>query len=336
MNWSDKSVLVTGACGTVGRTLIDKLLSMGVRRVVALDQAESGIFEIGRFYSVETGVEALVGDVRNRDSVLRGMQDVDVVFHGAALKHVNLGEMTPDEIVHTNVLGVQNMIHAARAAKVERLIFMSSDKAVNPTNVMGTSKLLSERLISAANLSASGPVFSSTRFGNVLGSSGSVVPTFLDQIKRGVDLTLTDEAMTRFVMTCNEAADLLVRAAERAEGGEVFVTKMQVMRIPDLAQSVLQLYAPTLGRDPNEVKIAIVGKRPGEKIYEELMSSEETTRVVETDAFFIIHPAIARPGLPKPDFTQGLDEYRSDHQSALDLAAIDKYLADNQIIENAV
>ena len=336
MNWKDKSVLITGACGSVGLVLIDRLLNLGVDRVVALDHAETSIYDLDQAYRENNSVEVLVGDVRNRDSLLRGMLGIDVVFHGAALKHVNLGEMTPDEIVLTNIYGVQNVIHAAKHANVERVIFMSSDKAVNPTNVMGTSKLMGERLISAASFNTKGPIFSSTRFGNVLGSNGSVVPTFMKQIASNANLTLTDERMTRFVMTQDDAANLLISAAERAEGGEVFVTKMAVMRISDLAQGMVDLYAPKAGRDPSSVQINIVGKRPGEKFYEELMSGEETSRVFETEDFFVIHPAIRRSDSNPVEFSHGVDEYRSDMQVAFSLDQVKEYLVENRILGNFV
>lgn len=334
--WKNKSVLVTGACGTVGRCLIDKLLQQGVRSVVAFDHAESQVYDLGQRYKQDDRVRSVVGDVRSRDSLLSAMHNVDFVFHGAALKHVNLGEVTPDEIVSTNVIGVQNVIHAARHSGVERVLFMSSDKAVNPTNVMGTSKLMGERLISAANHNGrSSPIFCSTRFGNVLGSSGSAVPTFMKQIASGQPVSLTDVNMTRFVMTPDQAVQLLMDGIAQAQGGEVFVTKMPVMSIRDMIAAVIELYAPKVGRDPADVAVNVVGRRPGEKLYEELLSSEETSRVVETKQFFVIYPAIRSPRVPEPAWTQGVPEYRSDTQPLMTIKEIKEYFLMHRLLESS-
>jgi FlaA1/EpsC-like NDP-sugar epimerase len=332
--WKDKSILITGAGGTIGRSLLENVLHRQVHQVIAFDHSETEIYKLSQHYAHDKRVRAIVGNVRSRDSLLSAMHGVDIVFHGAALKHVNLGELTPDEIVGTNIIGVQNVIHSARIADVERVVFMSSDKAVNPTNVMGTSKLMGERLISAANHNGrSRPVFSSTRFGNVLGSSGSAVPTFLQQIRAGQAVTLTDPQMSRFVMTPNEAVALLMKAAELAQGGEVYVTKMPVMMIRDMLSAIIDLYAPSVGRNPKDVAVTVVGRRPGEKLYEELLSSEESNRVTEMEQFFVVHPAVRGAGTRAPSFTSGLREYRSDAQSPMTLDEIKRYIVDNRLLE---
>ena len=337
MDWDSKTVLVTGACGTVGRRLVRVLLDVGVPNVIALDNSESQIYELGELYSQEDRVRPVLGDIREHDSLASQIRDVHVVLHGAALKHVNLGEQMPDEIVRTNILGLQNVIHAARSLGVEALIFMSSDKAVNPTNVMGTSKLMGERLISAANRQgAAGPIFASTRFGNVLGATGSVVPSVMRQIESGGPVHLTDVNMTRFVMTVDEAVRLLIVAVERARNGEVFVTKMPALAIKDLIQVVVELYAPVVGRDPKSVFTRFVGRRPGEKLYEELVSGEETSRVVETDEFFVIYPALGPSHLPCLDGPRAISEYRSDAQSLMTIKNIRNFFMENNIIENIV
>jgi len=221
------------------------------------------------------------------------MCDMQVVFHTAAFKHVILCERSPFEAVQTNIIGVQNIIRAASDNNVERVIFTSSDKAVNPTNVMGTSKLMGERLMTAANsnLRGKGPMFASTRFGNVLGSRGSVIPIFHEQIHNGGPITLTDPEMTRFIMSIKEAVQLVIDSSMLVCGGEVFVTKMPVIKIKDLAEVMIQELAAEYGHKPEDIKIEIIGTKPGEKMYEELMSNEETRRAIELPRYFSVIPA---------------------------------------------
>ncbi len=291
-----KVILITGACGTVGQELIHQLLSghlANPHEVIGIDNNESGLFFIDQLYLEDTRAHFFVADIRDRDELVRRMAGVDVVFHAAALKHVILSELSPDQAVQTNIMGVQNVIAAAMAQGVETVIFTSSDKAVNPTNVMGTSKLMGERLMTAANSNKrdNGPVFAATRFGNVLGSSGSVIPIFHNQIAQGKDVTLTDPEMTRFVMSITDSVRLVIDSAELAQGGEVFITKMPVVRIKDLAEVMIDILAPGYGRDPRDVNIKVIGTKPGEKLYEELMSQEETRRSIELDRYFVVKPA---------------------------------------------
>jgi FlaA1/EpsC-like NDP-sugar epimerase len=232
-------------------------------------------------------------DIRDEDALNARTRGVDIVLHTAALKHVMLCERSPGNAVRTNIDGVQNVVSAAITNDVERVLFTSSDKAVNPTNVMGTSKLMGERLLAAANARkrGKGPVFASTRFGNVLGSRGSVIPLFKKQIAGGGPVTLTDPRMTRFIMTLEEAARLVLESVFLAKGGEVFVTKMPVLRIEDLAEVMVEEMAPLYGHSAADVDIDVVGAKPGEKFYEELMNSEETRRTVELPRYFSILPA---------------------------------------------
>ena len=291
-----KRVLITGACGTVGSELVHRLLvdsDYAPEEVIGIDNNESALFFLDQTYLSEPRARFFVADVRDRDELIRRMDGVDIVFHAAALKHVILAERSPDQAVQTNIAGVQNIISAANENGVERVIFTSSDKAVNPTNVMGTSKLMGERLMTAANSSkrGHGPIFASTRFGNVLGSQGSVVPIFHNQIAAGGPVTLTDPDMTRFVMSIEESVRLVLDSAAVAQGGEVFITKMPVVRIADLATAMIQSLAPRYGYDPDTMKTEVVGTKPGEKLYEELMSDEETRRSVELPRYFAVLPA---------------------------------------------
>ncbi|RME83672.1 MAG: NAD-dependent epimerase/dehydratase family protein, partial [Zetaproteobacteria bacterium] len=253
------------------------------------DNNESELFFLGEEYRDFRNVHLFVSDVRHKEDLVRKCEGVDVVLHAAALKHVILCERSPQEAVQTNILGTQNVIEAALAQNVERVLFTSSDKAVNPTNVMGTSKLMGERLMTAANALRRGgrPIFASTRFGNVLGSRGSVIPLFKRQIEKGGPVTLTDPRMTRFIMTLEEAVELVLDSVFLAHGGEVFVTKMPAIRIEDLARAMI---AELAGEDA-EIEIKVIGMKPGEKLYEELMSEEETRRTLELDKYFVITPA---------------------------------------------
>ena len=291
-----KSILVTGACGTVGSELIRQLLTQPEytpAEVIGIDNSESQLFFLDQQYLKDSRAHFFVADIRDRDELTRKMAGIDVVFHCAALKHVILCERSPEQAVQTNIQGVQNVIAAAQSNNVKKVIFTSSDKAVNPTNVMGTSKLMGERLMTAANSNKreNGPIFASTRFGNVLGSNGSVIPIFHNQITKGGPVTLTDRDMTRFVMTIEESVKLVIDSATLAQGGEVFITKMPVMRIEDLAKAMIEELAPLYGYSANSIEIVEIGTKPGEKLYEELMSTEETRRALELKSYFSVMPA---------------------------------------------
>lgn len=278
-----KSILITGACGTVGRGLLAEMLRARPKVIRALDYHEHGLFQLQQLMPKAQNVRWLLGDIRDERRLQRAMEGIDIVFHTAALKHVSIGEYNPFEIVQTNLVGLQNIIQAALENRVERVIFTSSDKAVNPTNAMGASKLMGERLIAAANemRGSAQTCFSSVRFGNVLGSNGSVIDIFRGQIARGGPVTLTDRRMTRFVMGLEKAVRLVLHAAELAVGGEVFVLKMPALRIIDLAEVMIQRLAPYDGHSPASIEVIEVGSKPGEKVYEELLTEAEIPRSYE-------------------------------------------------------
>jgi FlaA1/EpsC-like NDP-sugar epimerase len=298
---TNKTVLITGGCGTVGLELVDQILLQQPKEVRVVDCNESEVFfleqriteTIGQLRLKHTQGNCYVGDIRDPDKMNMLCEGVDVLFHVAGLKHVILCERSPFDAVQTNVIGVKNVINSALANNVERVIFTSSDKAVNPTNVMGTSKLMGERLITAANSLKINrrTIFTSTRFGNVLGSRGSVVPIFYRQIRGGGPVTLTNREMTRFVMTLADSCRLVLAAAELARGGEVFVTKMPIMRIEDLAHVMISMLAEKFGHNPQEIVVDEIGAKAGEKLYEELMSDEETGRTCELPEMFAVLPA---------------------------------------------
>ncbi len=291
--WRDKVVLITGVCGTVGRELLRQVLAAGAAEIIGLDNDESQLFFLGVAHRDEPRARFYLGDVRDRDTLRARMRGVHIVLHAAALKHVILCEQSPPDAVATNIRGVQNVIDAASECAVERVLFTSSDKAVNPTSVMGTSKLMGERLMTAAHAHAreGGPIFASTRFGNVLGSRGSVIPIFRRQIAAGGPVTLTDPRMTRFIMTIEEAVRLVMESTFLARGGEAFVTKMPVVRIEDLARVMIEALAPHHGHDPAAIAVETIGSKPGEKLYEELLNEEEVRRSLELERYFVVLPA---------------------------------------------
>lgn len=338
-----KSILVTGACGTVGSELVKQLLTdsrYAPKELIGIDNNESALFFLDQRYLDFPHAHFYVTDIRDRDALMNIMKGVDVVFHAAALKHVILCERSPNQAVQTNIAGVQNIIAAANASNVETVIFTSSDKAVNPTNVMGTTKLMGERLMTAANSSKreGGPIFASTRFGNVLGSSGSVIPIFHGQIIGGGPVTLTDSAMTRFVMSVADAVRLVLDSAEIARGGEVFVTKMPTLRVEDLALAMIEELAPGCGHRPDKIEVVEIGAKPGEKLYEELMNDEETRRTVELGSYFSVLPAFrcvsSNIDYGYPDTVRSTvdNAYVSDQQAAMTKEEIKVFLRDNDLL----
>ena len=338
--FNGKSIFVTGSCGTIGAELVAQLLSnpkYNPKELIGIDNNESALFFQDQLYLDDSRASFFVTDIRDKDELSNRMKGADIVIHAAALKHVILCERSPEQAVQTNINGVQNVIAAASLNDVEIIIFTSSDKAVNPTNVMGTTKLMGERLMTAANSSKreNGPIFASTRFGNVLGSSGSVIPIFRNQISNGGPVTLTDKNMTRFVMSVEEAVELVLNSVMEAKGGEVFVTKMPVMKIEDLAIAMIEELAP------NEIEVTEIGSKPGEKLYEELMSDEETRRTIELDKFFSVLPAF-RGIYSDIDYNYSAivsklveDPYVSEQQTSLTVEEIKDFLRNNKLLLDA-
>jgi FlaA1/EpsC-like NDP-sugar epimerase len=295
-----KSILITGASGTVAGGLLAEVLRAGPRVVRALDSHEHGLFRLQQRLGEPPQVRWLLGDVRDIDRLRRAMRGVDVVFHTAALKHVAIGEYNPFEIVQTNLVGLQNVIQASLDNDVERVVFTSSDKAVNPTNAMGASKLMGERLVTAAYemRGTARTRLASVRFGNVLGSNGSVIDVFHEQIARGGPVTLTDRRMTRFVMGLQTAVRLVLHATQLAEGGELFILKMPVLRIVDIADVMIKRLAPAYGHRPEAIEVREIGIKPGEKLYEELLSEAELPRAYEDDDLIVFLGEGAESGDP--------------------------------------
>ncbi len=309
-----KQILVTGGCGSIGSKITERAFDLGADTVRVLENNESGLFNLKHELSESERLRCLLGDIRDRDRLRLAMEDIDIVFHAAALKHVELNEYNPFEAVQTNVQGTQNVVRAALEEEVESLVGISTDKASNPTSVMGATKLLSERLIIAANAYKGNrdTKFSCVRFGNVLGSNGSVVPLFFDQIKSGGPVTVTDPDMTRFFMPIGEAVDLVLSANEQMEGGEVFVLKMPTFDVETLANAMIDGFAPAVGKDPDDIQIDIIGPRPGERMHEKLIAKDELSNTAEKPDMFVIYPEINIANYEQPEQTLSLgSEYTS-------------------------
>jgi len=289
--YEGKTILVTGGVGSIGSEIVRKVLMFNPGAIRVLDSNETGLF--GLKYELQPEkIRAFVGDVKDKERLRRAIEDVDIVFHAAALKHVPLCEYNPFEAVKTNVLGTQNLIDVAMDEEVEKFIVISTDKAVNPVNVMGATKLLAERLTVSVNFYKGDreTAFSCVRFGNVLDTRGSVIPLFRKQIQNGGPLTITDPNMTRFMMNIPKAVELVLRTAEMAEGGEIFILKMPAIRIGDLAAVTIEELAQKYGHNSNEIEIEIIGRRAGEKLYEELMTEDEAENAYEDEEMFVVLP----------------------------------------------
>ena len=295
-----QTVVVTGGTGSFGHYIARMLLKHKAKRVVIFSRDEKKQDDMRYEFRDAPAIEFVIGDVRDPEATRRVMEGADTVFHAAALKQVPSCEYNVREAVLTNVLGAQNVIEACRAARVPAVVAVSTDKAVKPVNTMGMTKALQERLFIGANLSGKG-VFSCVRYGNVIGSRGSVVPLFRKQIDHGGPLTVTDPRMTRFSLTLGQAIGLVFAAAKDARGGEIYVKKLSAIRVGDLARVMVDAATKS-----ERIKIRTVGVRPGEKLHEVLISEEEAHRTVEYRDHFVVLPHIGVPrterryrGLPR-------------------------------------
>jgi FlaA1/EpsC-like NDP-sugar epimerase len=321
--FAGKTILVTGGAGSIGRELVQKILSTDVRSVRVLDNNETGLHDVALDFG-DPRIRLLLGDITNEKRMMRAMQNVDLVFHTAALKHVPICEYNPFEAAEVNVRGTQNCIDASIANNVEKMIFISTDKAVSPFNVMGATKLVAERLTIAANTYSTSTKFSCVRFGNVLNSRGSVIPIFKKQIQCGGPVTITDPAMTRFIMTISQAVDLVLDCANKTEGDDIFVLKMPVINIQDLALAMIN-YCHDFYGSPKDISIEVIGIRPGEKISEELISHDELGKLEDHEKYFVIK----RNKSEKSGFLNF--SYSSNSETTLSQEEIEKILRENKV-----
>ena len=284
MNWNDKVVLVTGGTGSFGKKFIRILMEeYSPRKVIVFSRDELKQHEMRVAGYNQPNLRYLIGDIRDLPRMQRAMMGVDIVVHAAALKQVPACEYNPMEAIKTNILGSSNVVDAALASGVKKVLALSTDKAVNPVNLYGATKLAAEKLIVQSNAYAAHQEtrFSCVRYGNVVGSRGSVVPVFLRQRESG-KLTITDDRMTRFWLSLDQGVRFVINCIEQMQGGEVFVPKIPSMSIPDLGKAM----AP-------EAEMEIIGIRPGEKLHEVLISEDESRSTVELDDMFVVQPAEA-------------------------------------------
>jgi UDP-N-acetylglucosamine 4,6-dehydratase/5-epimerase len=302
-----KKILVTGGTGCIGSEIVRSVLKYKPQVVRIFSNDENATFQmINETDDTEVKMmheipdrRFLIGDVRDKERVMLAMEDIDIVYHAAALKHVPLCEYNPFEAIKTNVLGTRNIIEAALESGVDRVISISTDKAVNPVNTMGATKLLAEKLIIDANegKGSKPTIFSSVRFGNVSFSRGSVIPLFEEQIRQKKPITITNPEMTRFMMSVSDTIELVFKATLLAKGGEVFVLKMPVVRLGDLVDVIVETYSEKYHHKKETIEKRIIGLRPGEKIFEELMTESEAAVGFETDDMLIIPPQLEMPSI---------------------------------------
>jgi len=285
--FDNKILLITGGTGSFGNAVLKRFLQTGIREIRIFSRDEKKQDDMRQFYN-NSKIKYYIGDVRSYESINSAMKGVDYVFQAAALKQVPSCEFFPVEAVRTNVLGCENVLNSAIENKVGRVIVLSTDKAVYPINAMGMSKALSEKVMVAKsrNLNGSGMVFCGTRYGNVMASRGSVIPLFIDQIKKGNPLTITDPNMTRYMMTLDDAVDLVLFAFQNGNPGDIFVQKSPATTIEILAKALIELY-----KAKNQIKI--IGTRHGEKLYETLVNREEMVKAEDLGNYYRI-PADTR------------------------------------------
>ena len=326
-SFKNKILVITGGTGSFGSTVLKHFLTSDISeiRIISRDEKKQDMMRHilqAKYPHYASKVQFYIGDVRNLDSVRDVMYGANYVFHAAALKEVPSCEFFPMEAVRTNVIGTDNVITAAVDNKVERVVFLSTDKAAYPINAMGMSKAMGEKVVQSRAQKAferSGTVLSCTRYGNVMCSRGSVIPLFIDQIKNNRPITITDPNMTRFLMNLDEAVDLVAFAFEHAEPGDLFIQKADASTIGDLAKGVMKVFG--------ETECKIIGTRHGEKLYETLMTREERLRSTDMGNYFRISPDERSLNYDKfyvegQVLTQGDEAYTSHNTNRLDVDGV--------------
>jgi len=318
MDFNGKCLLITGGTGSFGNAVLRRFLNTGISEIRIFSRDEKKQDDMRQFYK-NPKIKYFIGDVRDRPSIDNAMQGADYVFQAAALKQVPSCEFFPVEAVRTNVLGCENVLNSAKENNVKKVIVLSTDKAVYPINAMGMSKALSEKVMVAKSRgnNGSGTVFCGTRYGNVMASRGSVIPLFVNQIKNNQPITVTDPYMTRFMMTLEDAVELVLFAFNNGENGDIFVQKSPASTIADLAQALKELY-----KSSSEIKT--IGTRHGEKLYETLVNREEMIKAVDEGNYYRI-PADTRDLNYTKFYSEGepevnaAEEYNSHNTKRLDI-----------------
>ena len=331
-----KKILVTGAAGSIGSGLVKQIAHFNPELVILFDQAESALYDLQwdlRESYPNLNFEIVIGDVTHDKRVKNLIESFKphIVYHAAAYKHVPLMELNPSEAVKTNILGTKILADQCDQNKVEKFIFISTDKAVNPTNVMGASKRAAEIYVQGKNAN-SNTQYITTRFGNVLGSNGSVIPLFQKQIENGGPITITDERINRFFMSIPEACQLVLEAGTMGNGGEIYVFDMgESVKIIDLAKKMISLSGLTINKD---IEIKITGLRPGEKLYEELLANEENTIATHHEKILIAKTSVKENMSEKIDKLIDLIDSQQNNQLVLLLKSIiPEYLSQNSEYE---
>ncbi len=330
--FDNKVLMITGGTGSFGHAVLKRFLSTDVREIRIFSRDEKKQEEM-RIALNDEKLRFYIGDIRNYDSILQAMKGVDYVFHAAALKQVPSCEFYPMEAVRTNVIGAENVMNAAIERRVERVVVLSTDKAVYPINAMGVSKAMMEKLMVAkARTQNDGEtVLCATRYGNVMASRGSVIPLFVSQLNDGKPLTITDPSMTRFLMSLADSVDLVLHAFEHGKQGDIFVQKAPASTVLDLAKALMSLF-------PGDHQTRIIGTRHGEKLYETLVSREEMARVDDMGDYYRI-PADNRDLNYAKYFSDGeekisgLDDYTSHNTKILDVAQVSELLRQLDFIQ---
>lgn len=304
-----KKILVTGGTGSIGKALVKKLLEYDPKVIRILSRDAAKQIEFQNELPDPERIRFLLGDIRDIDRLMMASEDINIIFHAAAFKHIPQGEYNPFEVIQTNVIGTQNLITVAlKIPSVTHFVMISTDKAVEPVNTMGASKLLAERLVSATHYmkGKKNKVFTTVRLGNVLGTSGSVLSVFKQQAKKGA-LSVTHPDMVRFFMTISDAINLIFEATVLARGGEIFVSKMPAVAIKDLAE----VYAKSISHPPLSIKIGRI--RTGEKLHESLLSPQEASCALENPDMYIIIPQVETEGVSAKNYSYPLSKRLTSH-----------------------
>jgi len=314
--FKDKTLLITGGTGSFGNAVLQRFIDTGIKEIRIFSRDEKKQDDMRRRL-LNNKVKFFIGDVRDFNSISSALRGVDYLFHAAALKQVPSCEFFPIEAVKTNVIGAENVMEAAIQNGVDKVIVLSTDKAVYPINAMGMSKALMEKVMVAKSRNSHKTVFCGTRYGNVMASRGSVIPLFIDQIKRNAPITITDPSMTRFMMTLDDAVDLVLYAFEHGDSGDIFVQKAPAATIVTLADALKSLYK---SKNPNK----IIGTRHGEKLYESLVNREDMIKAEDMGGYYRI-PADTRDLNYEKYFSKGeedmskIEDYHSHNTNQLDV-----------------
>ena len=327
--FKDKTLLISGGTGSFGNAVLRRFLDSGLREIRIFSRDEKKQDDMRKRYN-SAKLKFYIGDVRDYRSVEQAMRGVDYVFHAAALKQVPSCEFHPMQAVRTNVLGTENVLEAAIAAKVKRVVCLSTDKAVYPINAMGISKAMMEKVMVAAsrNLEGSGTVICGTRYGNVMASRGSVIPLFVEQVFAGKPITITDPTMTRFMMTLADAVDLVLYAFEHGNNGDIFVQKAPAATVETLAHARLRLM------NRPDYPVHVIGTRHGEKLYEALLSREEMACAQDMGDYYRVPPdgrdlnyaKFVDQGEPRLTQTAHGEDYNSHNTARLDVDGMTRLL----------